>query len=228
MLLKISVKSCNLQKIRDMSRKEVQGPIRDKEKSKLRFLNAVGKIIKSKGYQGLQVTKIATVAGLDKKLIYRYYGSVDNLVNEYLRSRDYWNKINENDLSKVDLSDGGKELSKVVVGNQFEFLKKNKESQKIILWELSESKSLLRKLADERESIGEKMFETFTDKHFKKDSRSYRAVMAILISSTYYLNMHAEVNGSFFCGLDFKNDEDRKLVQKTLEEMVDCAFEKYE
>ncbi len=212
---------------KNMSRKEVQGPIRDKEKSKLRFLNAVGKIIKSKGYQGLQVTKIATVAGLDKKLIYRYYGSVDNLVNEFLKSKDYWSKISDVELSEIDLTDGGKEISKLLLGNQFEYLKKNKELQKILLWELSEPKSLLRKLADERESLGEEMFVNITDKHFMKNSKNYRAVMAILISSTYYLNMHAEVNGSNFCGLDFKNEEDRSLVQKTLEDLVDCAFEKY-
>ena len=78
-----------------MIRKKVQGPIRDKEKTKLRMLNAVGKILKSKGYQGLQVTKIATAAGVDKKLIYDYYGSVDKLINEYLKQRDYWNSVSE-------------------------------------------------------------------------------------------------------------------------------------
>jgi hypothetical protein len=36
----------------------------------------------------------------------------------------------------------------MVVLNQFENLKKNKELQKIILWELSESKPILKKLVE--------------------------------------------------------------------------------
>nr|WP_305051435.1 hypothetical protein [Elizabethkingia bruuniana] len=49
-----------------MARKVVDGPIRNKEKTKQKLLNAVGKILATKGYSELKVSKIATVAGLDK------------------------------------------------------------------------------------------------------------------------------------------------------------------
>ncbi|MCG7281938.1 TetR/AcrR family transcriptional regulator [Chryseobacterium taklimakanense] len=209
-----------------MIRKKVQGPIRDKEKTKLRILNAVGKILKAKGYQGLQVTKIATVAGVDKKLIYDYYGSVDKLINEYLKQRDYWNSVSEL-VETTDINDGGKVLAKVLLSGQFDELKKNKELQKIILWELSESKSALKKLADEREAAGEEMFVSITDRHFGSGAKKFRALMAILISSSYYLNLHTDVNGSDFCGLNLKDDEDRNLVKSVISEMIDMFFKEY-
>lgn len=209
-----------------MIRKKVQGPIRDKEKTKLRMLNAVGKILKSKGYQGLQVTKIATAAGVDKKLIYDYYGSVDKLINEYLKQRDYWNSVSEL-VETTDINDGGKVLAKVLLSGQFDELKKNKELQKIILWELSESKSALRKLADEREAAGEEMFVNIADKHFGSEAKKFRALMAILVSSSYYLNLHTDANGSAFCGLDLKDDEDRNVVKGVISEMIDMFFKEY-
>ena len=209
-----------------MIRKKVQGPIRDKEKTKLRMLNAVGKILKSKGYQGLQITKIAAAAGVDKKLIYDYYGSADKLINEYLKQRDFWSSLNEI-ASNTEINDGGRLLSKRLLSTQFDEFKKNKEFQKIILWELSESKPVLRKLADDREAAGEEVFVNITDRHFGSESKKFRALMAILISSSYYLNLHTDVNGSDFCGLNFKDDEDRNVVKSVISEMIDLFFKKY-
>lgn len=209
-----------------MIRKKVQGPIRDKEKTKLRMLNAVGKILKSKGYQGLQITKIAAAAGVDKKLIYDYYGSADKLINEYLKQRDFWSSLNEI-VSNTEINDGGRLLSKRLLSTQFDEFKKNKEFQKIILWELSESKPVLRKLADDREAAGEEVFVNITDRHFGSESKKFRALMAILISSSYYLNLHTDVNGSDFCGLNFKDDEDRNVVKSVISEMIDLFFKKY-
>ncbi|RTZ46386.1 TetR/AcrR family transcriptional regulator [Chryseobacterium arthrosphaerae] len=50
-----------------MERKSAAGSIRNKERSKKKFLDAVGKILKTKGYAGLKVNDIAATAGVDKK-----------------------------------------------------------------------------------------------------------------------------------------------------------------
>lgn len=207
-----------------MPRKVVQGPIRDKEKTKQKLLAAVGKILRVKGYSGLKVSKIAAVAGFDKKLIYEYFGSTDKLIDEYIKSQDYWSKINQN--VEVDLSDGGKELSKMAVLNQFENLKKNKELQKIILWELSESKPILRKLVEQREEVGGQLFENITDPYFGEEATRYRAIMALIVSGAYYLNLYTGYNANKFCGIDLKTDEGRLEIEKAIAEIVDFAYEK--
>lgn len=206
-----------------MPRKVVQGPIRDKEKTKQKLLAAVGKILRVKGYSGLKVSKIAAVAGFDKKLIYEYFGSTDKLVDEYIKSQDYWTKFNQTE--EVDLSDGGKELSKTAVLNQFENLKKNKELQKIILWELSESKPILRKLVEQREEVGDVLFQHITDPHFGENATRYRAIMALIISGAYYLNLYTGYNANKFCGIDMKTDEGRAEIEKAIVELIDFAYE---
>nr|WP_315027700.1 TetR/AcrR family transcriptional regulator [uncultured Chryseobacterium sp.] len=210
-----------------MPRKVVQGPIRDKEKTKQKLLAAVGKILRVKGYSGLKVSKIAAVAGFDKKLIYEYFGSTDKLIDEYIKSQDYWSKNLAGGIAEIDLSDGGKELSKISLINQFESLKKNKELQKIILWELSEPKPILRRLADEREEMGDIMFKNITDPYFGEDkAQKFRAIMALLISGAYYLNIHTAANGSTFCGLDMKSEDGRAEIEKAIVEIVDFAYQK--
>ncbi|MFP3595700.1 TetR/AcrR family transcriptional regulator [Chryseobacterium sp. SIMBA_029] len=208
-----------------MPRKVVQGPIRDKEKTKQKLLAAVGKILRVKGYSGLKVSKIAAVAGFDKKLIYEYFGSTDKLIDEYIKSQDYWSKINQNSI-EVDISDGGKELSKMAILNQFENFRKNKELQKIILWELSESKPILRRLVEQREEAGSMIFENITDPHFGEGATRYRAIMALIVSGAYYLNLYTGYNASKFCGIDLKSEEGRHEIEKAIAELVDLAYEK--
>ncbi|MCX8524976.1 TetR/AcrR family transcriptional regulator [Chryseobacterium formosus] len=207
-----------------MPRKVVQGPIRDKEKTKQKLLNAVGKILKTKGYSGLMVSKIAAVAGFDKKLIYEYFGSTDKLIDEYIRSQDYWSKFEAGD--DVDLSDGGKELSKMAIVNQFESLKKNKELQKILVWEMSESRPILKKILDQREEVGEVLFKNITDPHFGEKSEEYRAITALLIAGSYHLNLYTGHNGSTFCGIDMKSEEGRKKIEKAIADIIDFAYNK--
>lgn len=206
-----------------MARKVVQGPIRDKEKTKQKLLAAVGKILRTKGYSGLKVSKIAVVAGFDKKLIYEYFGSTEKLIDEYIRSQDYWSKINED--IDVDFSDGGKELSKKAIINQFEHLKKNKELQKIILWGLSESKPILKQIADQREETGELLLKNI-DPFLKEKATRFRAIAALLVSGAYYLNLYTVYNASEFCGINLKTDEGRKEIEKAIIDVIDFAYSK--
>lgn len=211
-------------KIIKMPRKVVQGPIRDKEKTKQKLLNAVGKIIKTKGYSGLMVSKIAAVAGFDKKLIYEYFGSTDKLIDEYIRSQDYWSQYNHD--PDMDLSDGGRQMSKSALLNQFESLRKNKELQKIIVWELSESRPILKKLVDQREEVGELLFKNITDPYFGERSEEYRAITALLVAGIYHLNLYTGHNGTTFCGLNLKTDEGRKKIEEAIEGIIDYAYQK--
>lgn len=208
-----------------MPRKVVQGPIRDKEKTKQKLLNAVGKILKTKGYSGLMVSKIAAVAGFDKKLIYEYFGSTDKLIDEYIRSQDYWSRVDEKELN-VDLSDGGKEMSKIALLNQYESLRKNKELQKIIVWELSENRPILKKLFEQREEVGESLFTSITDPHFGEKSDEYRAITALLVAGIYHLNLYTAHNGTTFCGIDTKSEDGRKKIEKAIVDIIDFAYQK--
>ncbi|AZB28447.1 MULTISPECIES: TetR/AcrR family transcriptional regulator [Chryseobacterium] len=201
-------------------RKIVQGPIRDKGKTKQRLLDAVGKILKTKGYSGLMVSKIAAVAGYDKKLIYEYFGSTDKLIDEYLKSKDYWNTADE-ETANVDMKVHGNELLKLALLSQYNDLRKNKELQKLILWQLSENRTEIKKLFEQKEKSREALF---LKSHQK--SEEYRAIIAVLEAGIYHLSLCASTNGSHFCGIDTKSDDGRKKIEKAIINILDFAEEK--
>lgn len=192
---------------------------RNKDKSMQKLLDAVGSVLRTEGYPGLKVNNIAATANLDKKLIYRYFGNTEGLLNAYIRSQDFWSNVKSDEEDDPRL-DGGKKFTEKMLLKQLEYVSQNTELQKIILWRLSEEKEALKKLTDAQEANGEMLFKGITDPHFKEKATDFRAITAILISGIYYLNLYAEVNGSVFCGIDLKTAEGNAKIQQALSFLI--------
>lgn len=198
---------------------------RNKNKSKQDLINAVGELLTTKGYSSLKVNNIAATAGLDKKLIYKYFGGTEELLDEYILNQDFWANVTSEKIPQV-INDGGKELTKLMLTSQFDFLEKNEELQKILLWSLSEERKSLKNLIETQEKNGEMIFTTITDKFFGEKSREFRAISAIMVSGIYYLNMYAKKNGSVFCGIDLSEEEGKQEIKNAITKMVDKIYEK--
>ncbi len=197
--------------------------VRDKNKSKQQFLDAVGTILHSKGHTALKVNNIAATAGLDKKLIYKYFGSTEQLIDEYIHSQDFWSNVT-GDLVPKKITDGGKDFLKRMLLEQFEFVSQNKALQKVLLWSLSEERKSLQKLIDDQEANGEVLLKGISDPHFGDKASDHRAVMAILVAGLYYLNLFTEVNGSHFCGIDLKTEEGRSKIRQATTFLVEQTY----
>lgn len=206
-----------------MIRKAVAGSIRNKERSKEKFLDAVGEILETKGYAGLKINDIAATAGVDKKMIYTYFGGTDQLIDEYIHSLDFWSNVTNE--AAPEITDGGKEFSKQLLTQQFDYVAANKNLQKILLWGVSEKRNALKRIADDRELSGEQLFSRITDPYFTENAEEYRAIMAILISGIYYLNMYKGVNADTFCGIDLTKETGTEVIKKALEKLIDLVYE---
>ncbi|WP_159476435.1 TetR/AcrR family transcriptional regulator [Chryseobacterium sp. 18068] len=208
-----------------MPRKVVQGPIRDKERTKQKLLNAVGKILKTEGYLGLKVSKISAVAGFDKKLIYTYFGSTDKLIDEYIRSQDYWRKIDEKQIDS-NFSASGKTPAEIALLSQFEGLKTNKELQKIIIWQISEKRSVLRNLFEQREKVFQGLKSSAKELDFSQQSEEFKTTLAILLAGIHYLNLCTVHNSTTFCGINLKSKEGRMKIEKAILDIADFAHQR--
>lgn len=203
---------------------QAEGSIRNKEKSKQKFLDAVGVLIKENGYESLKINDIAFAAGLDKKLIYRYFGGTEQLFDAYIQSQDFWSNV-KGDQFPAEINDGGRLLMKNMLLSQFEYVSRNKELQKILLWRLSQPRKSLKKLTDDQEENGEKLLTGITDPFFGKNATKFRAISAILVSGMYYLNLYSELNGSIFCGIDLKTEQGRSHIEEALLFLIDQSYD---
>lgn len=208
-------------------RKVSSGPIRDKARTMNKMIAAVGKVLQKKGYTGLTAPNIAKTAGVDKKLVWTYFGGVDPLVEEYINQKDFFKSTAKPDIDYL-LQDPDKLTQNHInhlLQNQFETLLTNRALQRIIHWEVGESNEILRKIADKREEIGEELFSK-TIPYFEHSSVDIRARLALVISGIYYLTLHAKNNGSKFCGIDINTDEGKQRISDAIEELIFDAYDK--
>lgn len=206
-------------------RKRTSGAIRDKDRTKNKMIQAVGKVLLKKGYTGLNASTIAKEAEVDKRLVWTYFGGLDPLVEEYISRRDFWKFTATDSINDLLGTNNGikKEQVSDLLKSQFETLLYDNVLQRIIHWELSENKSFLRNISNQREAIGEELFKHIAHQ-FNNDTKQIRAITALLIGGIYYLALHGKVNGSLFCGLDINKEEDKLLINKTIEEIIAFAF----
>tara|TARA_R110002096_G_scaffold410880_2_gene610736 strand:- start:35 stop:652 length:618 start_codon:yes stop_codon:yes gene_type:complete len=198
-----------------MVRKKYKGEVNDKERSKQKLINAVGKVLEIKGYKGLTVTNIAKEAGLSRRLITIYFDSVDHLVETYVRNKDYWTsaigRVEEmmNEKGSIDT----KKMIDNILQNQLDYFYNNSEMQKLILWEISEKTKVMYDVCEERERLGSKVFE-LADKEF--EDKDIRAVSALLVAGIYYMVLHAKSTDTLFCEIDINQPEGMKRIKNAI------------
>jgi AcrR family transcriptional regulator len=197
---------------------------KDKEETMKRFVDAVGEILKEHGYAALSLNKIASKAGKDKKLIYRYFGGLNNLLKVYINGKDYWQPLLR-ELNEA-AANGDPEVLPLFIRlfqDLFLFFRNEKEMQKFILWQMSDRNPLMRSISEEREKEGARL-QALTDPHFRGSGINIRMVMALLLGGTYYVVLHAEHNKSTVAGVDVNLERDQKELLKTIEQIFTWAW----
>jgi len=199
--------------------------MKDKEQTKRKLIDAVGVIIKNKGIKALRISKVAREAEVDRKLIYRYFGNLNNLTEAYIAENDYWMLFADqlNKLSDELQNDDAKIIVTEVLQDMFKFFLKEEETQNLILMELSGTIPMMRSIHNVREDIGQKILQK-TDAHFKNSQINFRAVAALLVGGIYYTVLHTKSNGFNFAGLDLKSKFGVDAILNTVASVVDWAF----
>ena len=201
--------------------------IKNKELTKKKLILAVGEIIKTEGFDSLKsASKIARMAGVDRKLIGRYFGGMNQLIEAYVVENDYWLLFTEkiNDLVKSNNYPGSKELITSILQNQYTFFLSDKDMQRLILWELTTDSPLMKSIHNARESMGQKLLE-ITDEHFNGSKVNFRAIGALLVGGIYYTILHTIHNGGKFSDLDVNSNEGQEQILNAIEQIVGWAYD---
>lgn len=202
-------------------RKIPTGPLRDKERTMGNLLDAVGNVIRKKGYRALTGEAVAAEAGVDRRLVWTYFGSVDGLLEAYFARRDFWRTAYQDIIAKMLLEP--QNIGQKNITTQLDRMMNDESLQQVIQWEIVEKHKSLRKLADEREMIGEHLFKII-EPDFQKEGVDIRPNLALLIGGIYYLALHARINGSLFCGLDINKAQDLERLEKAIEDNIKSMY----
>ncbi|SMC67420.1 TetR/AcrR family transcriptional regulator [Pedobacter africanus] len=207
------------------SRKVSSGPLREKARSMKKLVSAVGKVLQKHSYPGLTAVNIANEAGLNRKLIYTYFGTLDNLIETYIMDKDFWKSGAKKMLSNLVANPDslGKTMVNALLQAQFDTLLNDKAQQKIMHWGLGGKNKMLRSAADQREATGEAVL-GILDKDFEQSGVDIRAFLALHIAGIYYLSLHAKSNGSNFCGIDINEAKGKERISKAIQHHVETIY----
>jgi AcrR family transcriptional regulator len=163
--------------------------IKDKTLTKQRILAAIHQLLVTKGYAGLGINRIAKEAGVDKVLIYRYFGGFEGALKSYAETEQCWPPLEEmlgmptEEFIKLDPL----AMRKTVTKNSLQAMRKRPHTLALLAWELVEANALTKILADMRAKQSVEIYSMIPfeqDQESKIDARSFYLVLG---SAIHYL-----------------------------------------
>lgn len=124
--------------------------VKDRAITEHRILEAVDRIVATKGFERVGVNAVAQEAGVSKMLIYRYFGGRDGLLVRYILQGDFWSNVEVTFDKKESLRENLKSLFK----QQILQLRENISLRRLLRWELITQNSSTDFLFERREAKG--------------------------------------------------------------------------
>lgn len=116
-----------------MSRQPAPKQTRDPDRTRGRLLRAAIRLFSQRGYDGVAVDQIVAAAGVNKRMVYHYFGSKDGLYSEVLS--DVFNRLAALELKVVGDSGSPEETIAGILESYFAFLGDNPEFVALLSWE---------------------------------------------------------------------------------------------
>ena len=190
--------------------------IRNKHITRKRLISAVGSLLVKKGFKGLGVNALAREAGVDKVLIYRYFGGLPGLISAYGKEGDFWPSALElagGDLQRFAKSSLSEKLS--VLGRTFTRALQNRPvTREIMIWEMIERNELTAELEAIREDSIIEFFQMFLLNN--ETEHDLQAVLALIGAAITYLVLRSK-NIDLYGGLDLSSDIGWNRLQDAIE-----------
>ncbi|WP_164126245.1 TetR/AcrR family transcriptional regulator [Sphingobacterium luzhongxinii] len=206
-------------------RKTYKGEKNDKERTMGKLLAAVGEVLKEKGYTGMTIANISKQAGVDRKLISLYFGSVENLVETYIKGKDYWVGAMAGAVEHFGTlsTEGSKGYLQALLMKQLDHFLIDEEMQKLVTWQISEESDVMDQIVREREKMSA-LFFAFADKELEGRNVDLRAITSLLVAGIYYLVLHARYRKATVSEIEL-NDAGFDRIRAAVKDILSWAYD---
>ncbi len=194
-------------------------PIRNKQNTKEKLIKAVGKVVASVGFQQLGVNMVAREAGVDKKLIYRYFQGLEGLVAVYGQTIEFWPNAEE-------LLGPDKGLIKEMPPDQLIalFFKRylrailsRPHTLEILAWEAIERNQLTKGLEEVRVKTALEFFELMEQE--PPEEIDLTALVLFMAGAVNFLAVRSRIHPTLG-GVDLQSDAGWGRIEKTIDQLM--------
>lgn len=195
-------------------------PERDRDATKARLLGAVGVVLARDGFAALGVNAIAKEAGVDKVLLYRYFGGLPELLREWGASGQFWPHVADllGDSPKAFLALPTAERYARFFEHFIDALRQRPLTVEILAAEIVERNALTAILETERETWGGEASRVLGGKEFARRPE-LRGLTLLLVAGVQYLLVRSRTI-RIFGGLDITSDAGWAELKKAVRAMA--------
>ena len=195
---------------------------RNSQQTRKKIIAAVGRLLSRSGFRNLGINAIAREAGVDKVLIYRYFGGIPDLLQAYAEEGDFWPTAEELLAGfHGQLPPSNADLAAKLLIEFGRALRRRPITQEIMRWELLERNELTDALAHYREEQGMKLIRIVRDA--RGLDLDIQALGSILSAGQTYLILRSKT-AAVYNGLKLGSDRDWRRIEKNIEHLVRLAF----
>jgi AcrR family transcriptional regulator len=196
---------------------------RDREATRARLIAAVGTLLAREGFKGLGVNAVAREAGVDKVLIYRYFGGLSQLMAAFGREGNFWPSIKElagGDIDAYGRLPAAEQLSRLAK-NFIRAIRSRPLTQEILAWEMVERNELTVELETIRENTMMNFFEMFFP--VINQGTDIAAAGAIIGAGVSYLATRAR-QISVYNGVNLQSEVGWQRLEQALDTIIRGMF----
>jgi AcrR family transcriptional regulator len=186
---------------------------RDRERTEEALLSAVGRLLAKSGFEGVGVNAVAREAGVDKVLIYRYFGKLPDLLRAFAERGDHW--PSDAELLGDEPPSDPRALAAHVLVRFGRAIRSRPETLSIMRRELTERNPLTDALADAREQQALRLAARIGDLGVDAP-----AVGAIVAAGLTYLSLRASTVQAYN-GVDLHSDEGWERIERAVQRIVE-------
>jgi AcrR family transcriptional regulator len=182
-----------------------------------KIVDAMREQLSENGFREIGINAVARRAGVSKELIYRYFGSVEAILERMMREQDFWPSLRWLN----QLSDDGDKHTPVanMILRQGRFLRENDVLREIRNWELVDKNDVTAKLADERERASLQFLRDYDID--PEDCRTPQ--IALLFAGMLYLTLRSNTADSFM-GIRLDSDDGWDRLNEAVNRSVEQMF----
>ncbi|MEA3486896.1 MAG: helix-turn-helix domain-containing protein [Thermodesulfobacteriota bacterium] len=203
----------------DKTRVTSSARTRDREATRARLIEAVGTLLARKGFTAVGVNALAKEAGVDKVLIYRYFGGLQELIAAFGRESNFWPSVEElagGDIETFIPLPLAESAARLAV-NYLNAIRKRPLTQEILAWEMVDHNELTADLETMREITNRKMLEMLRPLDDKElDVEAFSAIIGATVN--YLVTRSRKIR--VFSGIDLGTEEGWRRMERTLIIMI--------
>ena len=200
---------------------------RDRERTKARIIDAVAGLLTRSGFRAVGINAVAEEAGVDKVLIYRYFGGLEGLLSVVAAEPDLWPTVDEV-LAEAGIDEAGHtgtlaDAVAPLLGAYMRLLGRRPAALEAIAWGVAEQNPLSDALARRRSQWGGEVAGRVFRGRKAPAERDIQAVIAVLLAAVDHLMAVARL-GEAFNGVELDTDAGRRRIGDAVAVLVHGAL----